>query len=250
MAMPKPIWVLNPRPINQAQELSACLSTAGFLPMEIPLLATRAASINNEHRNWLLNLDLYNGVIFVSAAAAGYGLNAIFDLWPQWPQGPIPYAIGASTAQYLSNEGLRPYFPPEPSHANSEGLLALPSLQSVHQQRFLLCRGEDGRELLYETLLARGALVDRLPVYQRFLPPEALSLWQQRSQDPDIVILTSPHILENWCQIAGDFAIKPLWIIVGERMRALAEARQARYHLAEGADKQSLLVSINNTHLR
>ena len=50
---------------------------------------------------------------------------------------------------------------------SSEGLLALPGLASLQNQRVLIVRGEGGRQLIAETLADRGARVDALACYRR-----------------------------------------------------------------------------------
>ena len=62
---------------------------------------------------------------------------------------------------------------------SSEGLLALPDLQQVAEQRCLVLRGVGGRELLRDTLTARGALVDSCAMYQRALCVESGPLLKQ-----------------------------------------------------------------------
>jgi len=54
--------------------------------------------------------------------------------------------------------------------ANSEALLAMPELAQVNGQRFLIIRGQGGREELANVLRSRGASVDYLDVYKRVMP--------------------------------------------------------------------------------
>ncbi len=110
------------------------------------------------------NLDLYDHIIFISTNSVIHGLDHLIDRWPQWPAKLKWYAVGDSTASKLRASGIEPVVP---EHYSSEGLLALPELEAIENQRVLIVRGLGGRETLKHGLLKRGGLVDYLEVYER-----------------------------------------------------------------------------------
>jgi uroporphyrinogen-III synthase len=236
--------VLNTRPAHQATGLSAALAAAGAEVVELPLIAIARLPLAPEDERLLLDLDRYDGVFFVSANAARLGLDVVAGFWPQWPWRLPVYAVGASTAAVLADAGLDVVVP---ERADSEGLLALPALQAVAGRRFLLMRGEEGRELLPGTLRARGARVDTIPLYRRELPgaaPARAQALRARGQ-PDDVVLTSPDALRHWQAVAGAEATRPRWVVVSPRLREMAEAAGARVVEAAGADVDSLLAAVS-----
>lgn len=236
------LHILNTRPAHQAAELSAALRAAGARVSELPLIAITPLPLAADDERLLLDLDRYDGVFFVSANAARLGLDAIAGVWPQWPHRLPAYAVGQRTARVLEAAAISATVPDQ---ADSEGLLALPALADVAGRRFLLCRGDTGRELLANTLRARGARVDVLALYRRVLPPAAPSQWQAlASECPDIVVLTSPDALRHWQQVAGDVACRPRWLVVSPRLQAQAEAAGARTVQAAGADTASVLAAL------
>ena len=81
--------VLITRPEGQAQGLVRALTDAGFGPVfHRPMLALEpVASLSGEQRQRVLDLDLYQHVIFISANAVRFGLEQIDDYWPQLPTG-------------------------------------------------------------------------------------------------------------------------------------------------------------------
>lgn len=232
------LHILNTRPRHQAAGLSESLRAAGFLVSELPLIDIVPRALPADEKRLLLDLDRYDGVFFVSANAVKHGLDAIADYWPQWPHDVMTYAVGASTAALLQEAGLTVQVPEQ---ADSEGLLHLAALQSVNGKRFLLLRGEGGRELLRETLQQRGAQVDVLELYRRELPGTALQQWRALEAMPDVVVLTSPDALRHWQQVTGSDATLPLWLVVSPRLRELAEVAGAHVVEASGADAHSLV---------
>ena len=149
-------------------------------------------------RQCLLHLDGFGHVIFISANAVRFGLDWIDDYWPQLPAGLHWYAIGERTAAMLTARGLAPLTPGD--NMTSEGLLALPSLQSVQGDRVLIVRGVGGRETLRQALEARGAHVDSLVCYQRrpvSLIPGALAADLER-EAVELVLLSSGEGLAHF----------------------------------------------------
>lgn len=234
------LHILNTRPAAQAGELSMALRQAGATVSELPLMAFLPLRLSDSDRRLLMNLDRYDAVFFVSANAAYYGLNALADFWPQWPHRLPAYVVGEGTAAPLRDAGLTVLLPSRP---DSEGLLQMPEWQHPEGKRVLILRGQGGRDLLCNTLTERGAHVDIVELYQRILPPDTITRWQQLPL-PHAVILTSPVALQHWQQIAGKAAAQPLWVVVSPRMRQLAEAAGAGVVEAVGADHHRLLRAI------
>lgn len=228
--------VLNPRPQAQAGPLSAALREAGADVIELPLLAIEPLPQEPAGRALLLDLDRYQGVLFVSVNAARLGLEAVADIWPQWPSPLAVCAVGQATRRVLADAGLSVQ---SPAREDSEGLLALPVLRAVSGQRWLLFRGDEGRELLAETLRERGARVDVLPLYRRRLPADAAQGWQALPAPPDIVLISSARVWRHWQQLAGSSALRPVLVAVSERVATLLREAGARQVLcADGAGPQ------------
>lgn len=239
------LHILNTRPQHQAAGLSALLRSAGAVVSELPLIAIRPRALLPEEDRLLLDLDRYDAVFFVSANAARYGLDAVANSWPQWPYRLPAYAVGEGTASVLREAGLTVHLPLQ---ADSEGLLAMPEWQAPAGKKVLLMRGEGGRELLRNTLQARGVVVDVLALYHRDLPEDAAHDFARLAAPDvlalDVVVLTSPDALRHWQQVAGEKALQPLWLVVSPRLRALAEAAGARVCEAAAADEKSLLAAL------
>jgi uroporphyrinogen-III synthase len=191
--------VLVTRPAGQANELCAGLTAAGFRPVTQPMLELLPLEQPDAaSRQCLLHLDGFDHVIFISANAVRFGLDWIDGYWPQLPVGLHWYAIGERTAAMLSARGLAPLTPGDTM--TSEGLLGLPSLQSVQGERVLIVRGVGGRETLRQALEARGAHVDSLVCYQRrpvALAPDALSAELER-EAVALVLLSSGEGLAHF----------------------------------------------------
>lgn len=234
--------VLNPRPERQAPALTAALTEAGAAVFELPLLEIVELELPALERQHLLDLDRYDATVFVSANAARLGLAAVADYWPQWPYALPAYAVGPATKALLDDAGLHAV---APEREDSEGLLALPGLTSVAGQRLLLFRGDEGRELLPETLRARGAEVDVLALYTRRLPSATVMRWQTRAAMPDVVLLSSALIWQHWQQVAGSSALQPALIAVSQRLAAQVRAAGAQQvFCSEGATPQAWLVAL------
>lgn len=209
----KRIWVT--RPEGQQAPLVALLERAGFKAVVQSSLQLEALPISPEDKERLINIDNYQAVFFVITNAVRYALKVLEDYWPQWPVGVNWLAVGDATAKALSAAGFVPQWPE--SGFNSEAALAMPSLQQMEGQKVLILRGETGRELFTDTLRARGATVERIPLYRRRCHPSLK--WP--SPAPDAVMVTS---VESWhcIQQCGGAKLHDTLIIAGSERIAQA----------------------------
>lgn len=236
------LHVLNTRPAGQGEALETALREAGAMVSHVPLIDIVPLPLTAADERVLLDLDRFDGVFFVSANAARLGLDAVAGCWPQWPYRLPVYAVGRGTAVVLERAGLTVTVP---ERADSEGLLSLPALQDIAGQRLLVFRGQGGRELLRETLQARGAEVMVIELYRRELPAQASRQWQALvATPPRVVILTSPDALRHWQQVAGPDALRLHWLVVSPRMRDAALQAGATVTLSSGADTPSLRAAL------
>ncbi len=235
------IGVLVTRPAHQADALCELIEQAHGRP--IRLAAIEIKPIANPYPAKTILSQPCDVMIFVSA-------NAVDHAFPLLPDAlPADMAIGAvgrATAQQLTVSGLDPTLVPD-AQFDSEGLLALPELQSLRGKRVVIVRGHSGRPLLGDTLAERGAEVDYAEVYTRTLPRrDTRNLIKGWTRMVDIVTATSTEILDNLFVMLGDTGAQLLratpLIVVSER--AAAHAKQLgcrRIHLADSALNASLL---------
>jgi uroporphyrinogen-III synthase len=159
------LGVLITRPAGQAAGLRARLRELGGETVLFPTLDILPPADPDTLARHLADLAAFDLAIFVSPTAVQYGLAAA----PAWPPGLRVAGVGQGTAAALGAAGIQPVLAPR-AGADSEHLLALPELADLAKQRVLIFRGEGGRELLAETLSARGARVDYAECYRRGLP--------------------------------------------------------------------------------
>ncbi|MCX2782746.1 uroporphyrinogen-III synthase [Microbulbifer thermotolerans] len=193
--------ILITRPEHQCGDWLALLQSAGARVDSIPMLAIEPIE---KGPGWqvlkaqVLDFDQVDHAIFVSRNAVQLGCDWLEDYWPQLPQGPRYYAIGAATTSALRSRGIECVTSESiPDTMDSEALLSLPSLQNVTGQRVLIFRGSGGRTLMGDTLRARGARVDYCELYRRVLPADALPQLQQYNVQPDAISVHSGETLTN-----------------------------------------------------
>ena len=150
--------VLVTRPPAQADGLCEAIENAGGTAIRFPVLSIEGRTGGD------IEADLGDFspdiVVFVSANAVTFGLPVLDDIDASFA------AVGPATAAALSAAGRPPHIVPISGY-DSEALLAEPALVDVKDKRILIVRGENGRELLADTLRDRGATVGYLPVYRR-----------------------------------------------------------------------------------
>ncbi len=163
--------LLITRPVMPASRTATRVAALGATPLIFPTLIIEAPADNAPLKAALGKIGDYYAALFVSPSAAEMALAPMSSTPFKLPASLHVFAPGPGTAEELSRLGVERVEMPESSF-DSEGLLALSLLQTavVTRKRIVIFRGNDGRELLREELIRRGATVDAITAYQRRAP--------------------------------------------------------------------------------
>lgn len=196
--------IIVTRPARQAAGLAAQLAALGATPIIIPAIVILPPADRSALERAHAALELYDLAIFVSANAVEYGVPAR----DRWPPGLAVFAPGPGTATALAAAGVAGAQVPRTSF-DSEGLLALPALTGVAGKRVLILRGDGGREVLAETLRARGAHVDYVDCYRRAAPHSGAAGLVEVLRDgrAHALTLTSSEGLDHLCAMLDPDAL-------------------------------------------
>lgn len=243
--------VLVTRPAGQEGPLRAALERRGLCCYHQPLIELEALpGPAAAERKMIGDLDLYRHVIFISGNAVRFSLPWLEDFWPQWPVGVNWYAVGEGTARALRERDI-PARLPEGGDMTSEGLLRLPPLRDLREQRALIVKGQGGRELLAAELRRRGARVDQLACYRRHPPslPEGEMAARLARWEVDVIMLSSGEGLANLLALLGPAETNKLGrttLLVPSR-RVAGAARAAgleRVRVADNASDSAMLEAL------
>ena len=215
------------RPAHQAGPTCEALAAAGAEVVRYPVLDIAAAPDSPQLRAAIDALTAGDLAIFISANAVRHGLARLHD------RGGMPAhvqvaAVGRATAAALDAAGVEVDICP-PTGFDSEALLSTPALQQVQGATVVLFRGNGGREVLADTLRARGAKVHYAEVYRRICTQTDVSkladLWS--ADRLSLIVVTSGDSLRCLCERASpDYSARlrrtPL-AVIGARM--LQQAR-------------------------
>ncbi|MFW9610648.1 MAG: uroporphyrinogen-III synthase [Fluviibacter sp.] len=199
--------ILVTRPEGQADKLLSGICALGGQAAHIPFLAIEPCADPVGLAHMAHQLSDYRACLFIS-------VNAVQCAWPGlvpdgWPKTLAAAAVGPGTVRALRARGVSEVIVPA-SRFDSEGLLAEPFFaeSQCRGRAFALIRGDGGRDLLAQTLRARGATrVDEVAVYRRCLHPEALSRlaeWLQAGSHSlaDMILISSSESLQRVMAVA------------------------------------------------
>ena len=165
-----------------------------------------------------------------------------------WPASLRCLAVGTATRDALLRAGLDAGMA-NAEAMNSEELLAHPALASVEGTGIVIFKGEGGRELLGETLRARGARVEECPLYRRVLPEGAADALAALldAHRVNAFLANSGETLDNLLGLlhrmpAGKVPPEACFVVPGERVAAEARQRTpARVVTARNASDAAML---------
>lgn len=240
--------ILVTRPSPAGEELVNRLRKQGKVAWHFPLIEFapgRQLPMLADNLSALTGQDL---LLVLSQHAVNFAHAKLQQLGLKWPASPAYFAIGRTTALALHTVSGHDVRYPQDREI-SEILLQLPELQNIAGKRALILRGNGGRELLGETLSARGANVTFCECYQRcaihYDGAEEAMRWQTRGITT--LVVTSGEMLQ---QI---HALIPQWyrehwllrcrlLVVSERLANLArELGWQDIKIADNADNDALL---------
>jgi len=194
------------RPTAQAEALCRAIEEAGGEAFRFPLLEIVPVTDPAVFESVALRLDTFDLAFFVSPNAVEHGLAGLRQI-RSWPPGVRVAAVGQGSARALDRHGFAEVIAPTQGF-DSEAVLALPSFapEAVRGRAVLIVRGEGGRELLGETLSARGARVEHLSCYRRRCPATdpAPLLELAACGRLDALLITTGEGVDHLVRIIGD----------------------------------------------
>lgn len=193
------------RPEGQAESLCRAIEALGGQSVCFPVLGIAAVEDRSATEDVARRLDTFDIAFFVSPNAVNYGLDGLLKS-RAWPARLQAATVGKGSERALRARGFSEVIAPD-SGFDSESVLALPAFaeEAVRGHRVLVLRGDGGRDLLGETLVARGAEVEYLSCYRRFCPEADASalLDPLRRHQIDALLLTSSEGARNLVKIIG-----------------------------------------------
>lgn len=198
------------RPAGEAQRLAALIREAGGVPLVYPALEIIDVTDVGPLEDAIARLAQFDFAIFISPSAVDKAMTRIQSR-RTLPEGLQCVAIGPGGVRALQKFGVTNVIAPPRGAArderyDSEALLDSPFLQDVQGKRVVIFRGDGGRELLRDTLSARGARVETVTCYRRGKPgfdAAELNAIAQRGEVAAIII-TSSEGLRNFCAHLGE----------------------------------------------
>jgi uroporphyrinogen-III synthase len=237
------------RPAGEGQRLAALIREAGGEPLVYPAVEILEAADPRALDAVIDRLDEFHLAIFVSPSAVDKAMTQI-QARRALPAGLRCAVIGPGSVRALARFGVTGALAPREQY-DSEALLALPALQDVRGRRVVIFRGDGGREVLADTLTARGAQVQYAACYRRGKPAfdaaPLLAAWQRGNVAA--VIITSSEGLRNffaYIGAAGQALLRQTLVIVphpriGAAARELGVARVVESAAGDEALVQTLV---------
>jgi uroporphyrinogen-III synthase len=192
------------RPALQSAHLAELIRAAGGNPILFPAIEIVAVDDPQSLIALSDRLDEFELAIFISPSAVNMALSVI-----RARRGLPPHlklaAIGPGGVRELGNFGLTGVIAPG-MRFDSEALLDLPEMRDVAGRRIVIFRGDGGREMLGDTLTARGARIEYAECYRRVRPQAdaapLLLAWERAGLHAAVV--TSSEALRNLFDLVGE----------------------------------------------
>jgi uroporphyrinogen-III synthase len=191
------------RPAHQAKTLAALIEKAGGRAILFPVLEILDAEDLQPLLAVTERLEEFDLAIFISPNAVTKAMNLV-TARRMLPAGLEIAAIGRGSVKALARFGVTQVIAPM-RRFDSEALLALPQFADMAGRRVVIFRGDGGRELLGDTLTARGGRVEYAECYRRRRPnvdcAPLLKAWARN--ELHAIVVTSSEGLRNLFDMIG-----------------------------------------------
>jgi uroporphyrinogen-III synthase len=191
------------RPAGQVETLAEMIRADAGTPIVFPVIEIRDVADVKPLADLVDRLDDFDVAIFISANAVAKAMNLVQSR-RAWPAHVRVATIGKGSEKALRRFGFAEIVAPT-GRFDSEALLELAPLAEVAGKRIVIFRGDGGRELLGDTLGARGATVEYAECYRRVRPDTdvapLLKLWARG--ELDAITVTSSEGLHNLYDMVG-----------------------------------------------
>lgn len=201
----KGLHVAVTRPVDQAVSICEAIVHHSGDAILFPLLAIEPVDDCRELDRVIADLERVDWAIFISTNAVDNSLPKILKKFGNVPENLKFAAIGSQTAKELSIYGVHQVLTPH-TRFDSETLLALAEMHDVDNKNIVIFRGVGGRDILADTLKARGANVTFAESYRRVNPQKNTQYLNQEWQQGRLnaVIVTSSEAMRNLLEMAGE----------------------------------------------
>lgn len=220
--------ILVTRPAQQATHLVNKIKEMGGNPVLFPVLEISATKNPQSLLRAIDHLDEFDLAIFVSPNAVDKVMHLIQAKRILPPNLKIA-VVGEGSANKLRQYGVNEIIVPTIRN-DSEALLEMAELQQVQNKHIVIFRGNDGRRLLGDTLIQRGARLEYIECYRRGKPKTDASLllnnWSNNALHA--VTVTSSEGLHNLFDMIGKVGQQLL------KITPLFTAHERIAHVARG----------------
>ena len=237
------------RPAGEAERLALLVQKAGGVSMLHPAIGILDAPDPVQLDALIDRLDAFDLAIFISPSAVDKAMTRIIAR-RSLPATLSLATIGPGGVRALRRFGITEVIHPQGVRPDSEALLATDALQRMQGKRVVIFRGDGGRELLGETLRARGAQVDYASCYQRAKPVIDVAALNSAAHAGHIaaVVFTSSEGMHNFhdgLDDAGRAWLRDMPLVVPHpRIAAAARALGCTRVIESAAGDEALLQTL------
>ena len=237
------------RPVDQAHSLCETIQRHGGNPILFPLIAISPLQDYREFDQAITTLEHADWAIFISTNAVDMAMPRIIRKYGHVPESLRFAAMGHQTAKVLALYGVHNVLIPH-TRFDSESLLALAEMHDVAGQSIIIFRGVGGREVLADSLKARGAHVTFAECYQRVNPQTDCTMLEQlwRNQQCHAVVVTSSEAMRYLLQMThngSDDWIRNIQICVNHaRIAEPANAAGLQVAIADAPGDDAMLACL------
>jgi uroporphyrinogen-III synthase len=229
------------RPREQASGLLQSIERFGGHALLFPLLEIEPVVDAAALRAQLARLAQTDLLIFISPNAVRFGMEAIREAGGLPPSAQVA-TVGQGSAKALCELGVTQIIVPA-ERFDSEGLLARPELQQVRGKHVMILRGDSGRELLGDTLKARGAQVEYVTCYLR--RTHELDIAQLLAAAPHALTVTSSEALAHLWETAKASPLQAIPLFVPHpRIAELARQQGWQQVIVAASGDDGLIASL------